>query len=202
MAQSLREQHTAHTRSAIVNAFARLVAERGPERFTLQEVADEAGVAIRTLHRHFASRDDLWQGVIDEVDRGLIKPTGSIDVVENLPGVAVHNFAVFSRQAELIRALIAARAGGKTDPRSAERTLAFRRSLEAAGLCLDDAGLRQLTGILRLIVGSVAWERLTDDEIGLTATEAGEVAEWAFGVIVEAARKETGRLNPRGDNHD
>lgn len=53
-------------RRDIVEAGWRLFAAEGPEA-SLRAVAQEAGVGIATLYRHYPSRDDLILGVIDEI---------------------------------------------------------------------------------------------------------------------------------------
>jgi TetR/AcrR family transcriptional regulator len=50
----------------IVDAARRLSAEKG-SAFTTQELAKEAGVALQTFYRHFASKDELLLAVLEEI---------------------------------------------------------------------------------------------------------------------------------------
>lgn len=52
----------------LVDAARSLVAESGPE-FTVQQVASEAGVALKTLYRSFPSKDALLLAVFEEDNR-------------------------------------------------------------------------------------------------------------------------------------
>jgi AcrR family transcriptional regulator len=53
----------------IVGAAERLIAEQGG-RFTTQELAQEAGVAMQTFYRHFAGKDQLILAVIEDLVAG------------------------------------------------------------------------------------------------------------------------------------
>lgn len=51
--------HHGNLRLALVEAALALIAERGPQGFTLSEAAKAAGVTPAAVYRHFAGRDDL-----------------------------------------------------------------------------------------------------------------------------------------------
>ncbi len=77
-------QHT----QAVVDAARRLISEKG-ERFTIQEVAKEAGVALQTFYRSFASKDELLLAVIEDMvlqacSRFEASVQGVVDPVERL----------------------------------------------------------------------------------------------------------------------
>lgn len=54
-----RGYHHGNLRQALVEAALALIAEKGPQGFTLSEAAKEAGVTPAAVYRHFAGRDDL-----------------------------------------------------------------------------------------------------------------------------------------------
>lgn len=54
-----RQQIAQAARERILEAALDELAARGSEAITLQEVADRADMAVRTLYNHFASRDEL-----------------------------------------------------------------------------------------------------------------------------------------------
>lgn len=54
-----RGYHHGNLREALVDACLRLIAERGPQGFTLSEAAREAGVTPAAVYRHFQGREDL-----------------------------------------------------------------------------------------------------------------------------------------------
>ena len=53
-------------RQDLVEAAWKLLAAEGPDA-SLRAIAQEAGVGIATLYRHYPTRDDLILGVVDEV---------------------------------------------------------------------------------------------------------------------------------------
>lgn len=54
-----RGYHHGNLREALVDACLALIAEKGPNGFTLSEAAREAGVTPAAVYRHFEGRDDL-----------------------------------------------------------------------------------------------------------------------------------------------
>lgn len=55
--------------SSLVRAAARLLERSNGDRFTVQDVADEAGQSLRTLYQYFESKDDLLLAVFEEAMR-------------------------------------------------------------------------------------------------------------------------------------
>lgn len=67
-----RIQQTDRTRTAIVDAASELVfGSASPDQFTMQNIADAAGVSHRTLYRYFPSRQDLIDAVGAAYDEQL-----------------------------------------------------------------------------------------------------------------------------------
>lgn len=54
-----RGYHHGNLKEALVEACLKLIAEKGPEGFTLSEAAREAGVTPAAVYRHFEGREDL-----------------------------------------------------------------------------------------------------------------------------------------------
>ena len=67
---SLRQRHTAVTRGQILEVAWRLLVDHPQAPFSHELVATRAGVAARTVYRHFPRRADLlqalWERVRDE----------------------------------------------------------------------------------------------------------------------------------------
>ncbi len=53
------------TRAAIVEAAGKVIAEKGWDRASLDEIAARAGMTRGAIHGNFASRDDLFLAVVD-----------------------------------------------------------------------------------------------------------------------------------------
>ena len=54
-----RGYHHGNLRQALVEAALALIAERGPQGFSLSEAAKQADVTPAAVYRHFAGRDEL-----------------------------------------------------------------------------------------------------------------------------------------------
>lgn len=75
---TLRQRQTDLTRSAIIEAATEMImGDADPSDFTMQAVADAAGVSHRTLYRHFPSRQDLINAVGAHIDSTLPPAAGS-----------------------------------------------------------------------------------------------------------------------------
>jgi AcrR family transcriptional regulator len=68
----LRERKKAATRQALHDAAVRLAIESGPDRITVEAIADEAGVSRRTFSNYFGSKEEaLMHGDLQRI-RSLI----------------------------------------------------------------------------------------------------------------------------------
>ena len=68
---SLREENRRRTQERILEAATDLVGQQGDMGFTMPEVAERSGVALRTLYRYFRTKQDLVDAlaaVADQVD--------------------------------------------------------------------------------------------------------------------------------------
>ncbi len=189
---SLRDRQRQMTRRLILDAYADLSLEHGFDNFTMQDIADAAGISHRTLYRHYENREAILDGMAAEVDAEVMRP---VDTSLPPKGFLVHNYAVFGQYRKPMRLVALMReadittAGGRDN-----RTQYMREVLKEVGPGLSDLGRQQLLGLSRLVAGAISWVRLTSDDIGLTDEQAGAAAEWAFHILIEAAEHHEGDL--------
>lgn len=190
---SLRERRRQQTRREIINAYAELSLERGFNNFTIQDIADRVGISHRTLYRYFKNREAIVAGLEEEVARQVFDP--SEDPTLDRAAALRHNYRVFGeyRKPMLVHSLMI-QAEMVAAPGRDSRSDFVRRMVEEQATNLSDIGKRQLFGLLRVVAGSLAWARLTSDEIGLTDEEAGAASAWAMDALIEASRSARGDL--------
>ena len=81
-----RRRNTEATHVALLKAARNLMAENGPDGFTVSEIAQRAGVNRTTAYQHFRTREDLIGAVLAELPnepslmlKAKLPPTQLID---------------------------------------------------------------------------------------------------------------------------
>jgi len=83
--RSFREQMHIAREDAIVSAVNRLLAEKGFEAMTVDEVAAEVGIAKASLYKHFPSKEDLAAAAMVRVMNRALDFLATRDAVEASP---------------------------------------------------------------------------------------------------------------------
>lgn len=190
-----------------MNALAELVAEQGVAGFSVQAVADRAGVAHRTVYRHYESRDGLLDGFARWLDERLVEAGGvdSVDDADAMPSAAETTYRLFDELAALVEALVIVSLGTRSHvDRRDERTEEFRRALAADGtlahLSEDDA--EAVTALVRTLASSNTWF-LFRHQHGIGGDRAGRVVAWALQTLIEELWSGGGpQLAGRGRRHE
>lgn len=200
------------TRRAILDAMVDVIMEAEGIGFSVQAVADRAGVTHRTIYNHFPTREALCDAFSDYVDEllaassGAPEPTWSLDSIPRLVEGLYQTLALRDRHARAYVMLMI----GNRRPMSAWR----RRSQMAEKLIArEQSGQvpltpRQVTAVIRLFVSTMGWHLLTE-QCGLSTDEAATASAWATRTLLDAAvgdhsakrtvkriTKRTARLSP------
>ena len=180
--------------------------------FSVQAVADRAGVTHRTIYNHFPTRETLCDAFADYVDEllgaatGQPEPTWSLASLPDLVQALYQALALRDRHARAYVMLMI----GNRRPMSAWR----RRSQMAEKLMAREQSAhvpltpRQMTAVVRMFASTMGWHVLTE-QCGLSTDEAAAASSWATRTLLDAAvaKRTTTRttrpsssLSPRGTN--
>jgi AcrR family transcriptional regulator len=206
-ATSLREQQAELARKLIVDATARVILRVGIHQFSMQEVADEAGVSLRTLYRYYPSREELVDGVGAEIEEALAEagvPSTLEGPVtpESLATPVVDAFLATEKRADLGRAwVIIKMVTGERSESSRGRDQLVREVVDQLAPHLDQVEQDRVSGVLRFLAGSLAWKFMRDD-LGMSTEEIGRAVAWAICTLLENVGAGGGPVDPneRGSN--
>ena len=186
----LRKEQAAVTRERIVQAAVEVLAERPSAEMSNESVARAAGIAARTVYRHFPARSDLLDAVWEEIDHRLglsqMPATSSVELLSFIPEL----FGRFDANAAIVEALITSSTGHEMSRRTGQRRLeAIERALGEDTRQLPRLERDRLTALVRVLTSPMTWyllrqkTRVTGDEPALAVT-------WALQSLIDAPRGE------------
>jgi AcrR family transcriptional regulator len=186
-------RHTEATRKAILDAAVELFLDRRSDGFSVQEVADRAGLTHRTVYRYFPTRQELMGATAQHLAPGFAEESfGGVSTVEEWIDAVGAHLAVTEANFEIIRSvLVAALAsdalqvfGQGIRDRDAHQWEVFRRQFPH----LQESDARQTFATLRHLLSSTSYVffRL---RFGLSPAEATEAIRTGASAIVEQAAR-------------
>jgi AcrR family transcriptional regulator len=190
-ASPLRQRQAQQVRSALLEAAIRQL--EGSGGVSMAEVAEAAGVSLRTLYRYFPDRASLLGAAGDHLYRSLGIPFG-IAAPDNIAASFLEAARRLGTRPLLARALVRSEAG--TLSRSSvrrERLEAIRDALEP--LTVDPCTARRASAVISHLCSAASWMSIAD-ECGLSDSDAQEAVAWAIDTLVTTLRKEARRPRP------
>ena len=182
----IRERQTQMTRMAILESLAEIMVEEGPLGFTVQNVADRAGVSHRTVYRHFPNREAMCEGVIEwsenhqngkEQGRGTL-PTTPEGLLEIIPEV----FEEMESERALIQSLVLLNLStGFRATAARDRDRQIEKIVRELAPSIPEKERGESVVLIRYLASSLSWMSLTT-QFGRTPREAAEIA--AYGVHI------------------
>lgn len=192
------------TRRAILDAFAHVIVESKELGFSVQQVADRAGVTHRTVYNHFPTRDALSEGLATYVEERLSElgpaPDAQISL-ETFPAIVAETYRGLEGQEVLARAyvmlMIANRAPAKV---ARARLRRFEAVVGSEAALPAELTARHVAAAIRMFVSSLGWHVLTE-HIGLSPKDAAATATWATRTLVDAVNaKPSARKRSKGES--
>jgi AcrR family transcriptional regulator len=182
----LREEAKQGTRDRILDAVVDVVTREGVHAFTVQNVADAAGVAHRTVYRHFATREDLLDGLDDRIERrGKAAGIGpALKELNDLPNLVKEAYTSFDSLRDAMRAyVVISIALGRRVPSFDRRTRDFRKQIARAFPALTEKEIKEASAVIRLLGSTRSWFLLTT-ELDLSTDAAARAASHAVDVLL------------------
>jgi AcrR family transcriptional regulator len=184
---SLRDQQAEFTKQLLLEAARKVIIETSPEEFTMQKVAQEAGVSHRTVYRYFPSRqaliDEFSNWLESRFDNSSIKSLGFGQIDE----VVRTAFDRFDRHSAYFEAAARLSGGVVRPANQADRTIRLRKAFDEEFPDLDPETANRAFSMIRHLIGLQTWYELRD-RFGLKDGETGEAAVWAARAMVDALR--------------
>jgi AcrR family transcriptional regulator len=196
---SLRERQTRLTRELILRTVAELLEHGDARELTVPDVAEAAGLSLRTVYRYFATRDELLAAAADWIAENVFEGVGFPETIDELPVLFAEGAEIFDRHPNLARAIAVSRAGSQVRPsRRQQRLDALRRSLGEVTSNLKPAERRRAEAVFAHLDSLLAWLTM-HDEFGLGGKEIGKAMEWAMKTLTDDLRhRDTAAGKTRG----
>ena len=156
---------------------------------TVPDVAKAAGVSVRTVYRHFATREELIAAAADWIVAHYWSDPSVPENVEELAPHWVRQAKAFDQHPNLMRALLISRAGNQV------RSVRRARRLEKQNLALQEvtgnlspAEQRQAEAVFGYLSNSLAWLTMRDEN-GFSGEDSGAAVAWAIEVLIDDLRR-------------
>jgi AcrR family transcriptional regulator len=186
----LRKKQADLTRDTILRALVDEVARSRPGEYGLAEVAARAGVSIRTLYRHFESREALGVALEAAVAKQAVPPPPA-----DLAGLSSYPealFAVFDEHAPWVEAMLkVGEAGAIRQAGKPRRVAALRAPLAPLLDSLAPAQATAALAVIKHLISADAWKAMRDD-FGLDGRAAGRAVGWAVRVLLDELKRKKG----------
>ncbi len=159
-AQSLRDRLTDETRKLILEAMVAQLVDTGAFEFSMFELARRANVSARTIYRHFATREALFDALSVHINErvGVHEyPT----TLKEAQALVRRLFPSFDRNKELITAQLETRKGREFRSHARQaRTAAITQGVAAAAPHVSAERRRFCVAAISALMSSDAWQRL------------------------------------------
>jgi AcrR family transcriptional regulator len=195
---SLRQRHSELTRDLILRTVAEMLDENGTADLVVPEVARRAGVSLRTVYRHFPSREELIAAAGEWIGVNVLS-AGMADKLDQIPGEYAENAARWDDHPKLVEAMAFSRgANSLRSVRRQQRLETIREALQEVTEGLSEAEAKRAFAVLAYLDNMLAWVTMRE-EAGLDGKEVGAAVAWAMQVLIEDlhGRQRAGRTGKK-----
>jgi AcrR family transcriptional regulator len=185
----LRAEQQEATRRRILQAMADVLADEAVDDVTVPIVAMRARVSVRTVYRHFPTKEALFDAFGEWAEENLQLVVHSYpDTLEGVLEMAPALYRMYDEREPLIRALLSKR-GQEIRARTRRgRLQTFEKAMRELTESLEPAERRRALAVVYLLVSAPAWQAMRD-QWELEGEEAGQAAAWAVRVLTDELRR-------------
>jgi AcrR family transcriptional regulator len=196
--KSVHSSTRERTRRAILEATADVISATNGIGFSIQAVADQAGVTHRTVYNHFPTRDalcDAFYDYVDELMSSLGRPPDTTRLAA-FPAAVDALYKGLEKHDRYARASVMLMIGNRRPMQAwRSRTAAFEKVVARETAGRAPLSSRQVAAAARLFLSSMGWHLLTE-QCGLSTDEAAATASWATRTLLEAATSNQAATRP------
>lgn len=187
----LRDRLDQTTRDTIVDAAIEQLVEHGAFDFSYYALARRAGMSVRTIYRHFPTRQDL----IDALSRRLNQAVaieyshdrdGILDITRKV-------FPVYDQHANAFVAQLEAGQGRVRQKGRSKRVMLMQSILAKDLPNLPADRLAAVAGLMISLFSPTIWRRLRED-VGIDGARGGELVAWAIDTLWKGLIAEDDKL--------
>jgi len=186
---TLRERQAQQARTAMLEAAISKLETKMADDVSMAEIAESAGVSLRTLYRYFPDRAALLHAAGEHLYASLGVPF-EISGPERISASLMEAAQRLSTRPALTRALVRTTAGRAT--RSAvrgQRVAAIESALEPVIGGLDPETARWATAVIAHLCSAASWVAVSDDS-GLDDDDAQLAVAWAIDALIDVLRSQ------------
>jgi AcrR family transcriptional regulator len=186
-ATPLRQQQAKQLRAAVLEAVIAKLESTAPDEVSMAEIAQSAGISLRTLYRYFPDRASLLQSAGEHLYASLGVPV-EIAEPEDIASSFTEAARRLAARPRLARALV--RTGSGRVARSAmrsQRVKAIRAALEPATAGLEADLARRATALITHLCSVASWVSVAD-ESGLSDADAQAAISWGIDALIQTLR--------------
>jgi AcrR family transcriptional regulator len=182
-----REEQKEQTRQRILQALVRVVLDDGVHAFTMENVARKAGVAHRTVYRHFATREELLEGLSASLDdlAGVGTVIAEPESPDELASVIASVYREFGRHRDLLVAYVITSVALRFTTRGRELRMNRVRALIETWFPSLEKDEREDAALMTVsITSSLTWYHLISER-RLSTDRAARAVTWALRTLVD-----------------
>lgn len=194
----LRAEQMEQTRLRILEATADVLADEDVEEITVSLVALRARVSVRTVYRHFPTKEALFDAFGEWAEEHLRLVVLSYpETLDEVRELAPALYRMYDERAPLIRALLSKRGQELRARTRRGRLRTFEKAMREVTDGLGPDERRRALAVVYLLVSAPAWQAMRD-EWDLEGEEAGKAAAWAVHVLTNELRRNPASIKEGG----